>query len=95
VAYVFTLSAKIANPVLGPAPGLARCDRLTGAPAPEVDLNTGAVPARHHCRAGDRANQRTTEQETSSTGRHANPDRSHDQAADCCGDPKGRKSCVR
>jgi hypothetical protein len=34
VAYVFTLSAKIANPVLGPAPGLARYDRLTAALAP-------------------------------------------------------------
>jgi hypothetical protein len=87
VLYVVTLSTKIANPVLGPAPGLARYDRLTAALAPEVDLNTGAVLARHHCRPGDRANQRITEHETSSTGRHANPDRSHDQADGCCGDP--------
>jgi hypothetical protein len=55
VAYVFTLSAKIANPVLGPAPGLARYDRLTAALALQVDLNNGAVPARHHRRPGDRA----------------------------------------
>lgn len=86
MAYVFTLSAKIANPVLASA-GLARYDRLTAALAPEVDLNTGAVPARHHRRPGDRANQRITEHETPSTGRHAYPDRSHDQADGCCGDP--------
>jgi len=87
VAYVFTLSAKIANPGLGSAPGLACYDRLTAALAPEVDLNTGAVPARHHRRPGDRANQRLTEHETSSTGRHANPDRNRDLADGCCGDP--------
>ena len=48
MAYVSTLSAKIADPAPGPAPGLARYDRLTAALAPQVDLNTGAVPARHH-----------------------------------------------
>jgi hypothetical protein len=50
VACVFALPGKIANPVPGPAPGLARCDRPTAALAPQVDLSTGAFLPEHHRR---------------------------------------------